>query len=180
MTTPSVPFKVAPLRRHIGQREDYRDTVALGDVSTSAAALAPPGEVAADLVLESCSDGVVVRGTVEVPWVGACRRCLEPATGRVESSVRELFSDGFERESVVSDDDPSEGVEVYPIDGDWIDLGPLLHETAVLALPLAPLCSAGCGGPEPEEFPVHTELDPPEPTRDPRWDALSELRFDAD
>ena len=50
-------------------------------------------------------------------------------------------------------------------------------DTALLALPLAPLCSADCAGPAPEAFPV-VPPDEGGPVRDPRWAALDELRFD--
>ena len=76
--------------------------------------------------------------------------------------------------------------ETWPLDHDHIDLGPLLHDLALLALPLAPLCDEGCRGPAPDAFPATVEdeataLGPddeagPAP-RDPRWAALDDLEL---
>jgi uncharacterized protein len=118
--------------------------------------------------MESLSDGVTVSGVLRVPWEGECRRCLEPTSGVVETEIAEVFKDR-----------PDEG-ETHGIDNDAVDLGPAVHDAAVLALPLAPLCREDCPGPDPEEFPVITATDAPEPPADPRWAALSELRFDSD
>lgn len=118
-----------------------------------------------DVVLESLSDGVTVSGTLDVPWHGPCRRCLEQTTGVVVVELREVFSD-----SPVDDD-------LLALDGDVVDLGPVVHDAAVLALPLAPLCRDDCPGPDPDHFPVVVESDAVA-VADPRWSALDELRFD--
>lgn len=177
MTGPAeIPINVALLLRGPGERDTVSRTVALGPIETTAAALDEPGDVHVMLDLESTNDGIVVTGTIEVPWSGACRRCLETTGGTVRAEVLELFSDGLS--------EPAEGeppaVDAYPIEGTWIDIGPLVHDAAVLALPLAPLCSEECRGPRPEEFPVITDPEELPAERDPRWDALSELRFDSD
>lgn len=69
------------------------------------------------------------------------------------------------------------GGELLAMDGDFVDLGPVVHDAVVLALPLAPLCREDCPGPDPAHFPVVT-ADPSAPPPDPRWSALAELRFD--
>ena len=79
--------------------------------------------------------------------------------------LREVFSD-----SPVDDD-------LLSIDGDVIDLEPVVRDAAVLALPVAPLCGEDCLGPDPDHFPVGTG-DGAERAVDPRWSALDELRFD--
>ena len=61
-----------------------------------------------------------------------------------------------------------------------VELGPAVHDAAVLALPLAPLCREDCPGPDPDAFPVQTASDEVEAPADPRWAALSVLRFDSD
>ena len=77
---------------------------------------------------------------------------------------------------------PEEG-ETYPIDGDEVDLEPVVRDAALLSLPLAPLCREDCAGPAPDAFPATVEgedepADGDEPARDPRWAALDELRFE--
>ena len=65
-----------------------------------------------------------------------------------------------------------------------IDIGEVVREELMLALPLTPLCRDDCKGVEPERF--ITEDDEPEdeepaaPAIDPRWAALSDLKFDED
>ncbi|HEY4376689.1 MAG TPA: YceD family protein, partial [Acidimicrobiales bacterium] len=68
--------------------------------------------------------------------------------------------------------------ETFPLEGDHLDLGPMVHDTVLLALPLAPLCGPDCLGPAPDEFPTTVAADPDgpaEPARDPRWAALDDL-----
>ena len=59
---------------------------------------------------------------------------------------------------------------------DAVELGPVVHDAAVLALPVAPLCREDCPGPDPEQFPVRTEDGDEGPVEDPRWAALRELQ----
>ncbi len=168
----AAPFElrigISELRRRPGNRQHVQRTVALGEVATSTASVAAPGDVELDLHMESLTDGVTVSGVVRVPWTGECRRCLEPTSGVVDAEVLEVYKDR-----------PEDG-EILGIDGDALDLGPVVHDAAVMALPVAPLCREDCPGPEPEIFPVRTAVEPVEPPRDPRWGALDELRFDSD
>ncbi|MBS1837263.1 MAG: DUF177 domain-containing protein [Actinobacteria bacterium] len=156
---------VSDLRRHPGERMGVQRDVDLGGIGVSSAAVPAGSTGRLDVVVESRSDGVTVTGTLTVPWTGPCRRCLEPTDGVAEVHLREVFSD-----------DPVDA-DLLPIESDVIDLGPVLHDAAVLALPLAPLCRDDCAGPAPESFPVQ-RADGDERPVDPRWSALDELRFD--
>jgi uncharacterized protein len=164
-TVAGLRIGVAELRRHPGDRMAVDRDVDLDGIAVSSAEVpaGTPGHL--DVVLESLTDGVTVTGTLRVPWAGPCRRCLEPTDGTAEVELREVFSD-----APVDED-------LLPIEGDVIDLGPVVHDAAVLALPLAPLCREDCAGPDPEHFPVSTEGEGDKPV-DPRWSALDELRFD--
>ncbi len=158
---------VSELLRHPGSRTAFTAAEPLAGLSTSAATVADTSPVRIDLVLESLSTALTATGTVTVDWQGTCRRCLEPVHGEAEASVKEIF----ERH-------PVEG-ETYHLDGETIDLEPLVRDAVLLALPLAPLCRADCPGPAPERFPTGPPDDEPAPTpRDPRWAALDELTFD--
>lgn len=138
----------------------------MGDLGVSTAATPPGAEAAVDAVLESQSTGVTVNGTVTVPWVGPCRRCLEPTGGELVAEFGEVFSDR------------PDGADLLAFDGDAVDLSQSVRDAVVLALPLAPLCRDDCPGPEPESFPVAREGDGTERPVDPRWAALDDLRFD--
>lgn len=160
-----------------------RRDVDLGGLEVSTAEVPPDRECRLDAVLESLSDGVTLTGTLEVPWRGSCRRCLEDTDGTAVVEIREVFSDraGSPRSAVVPDPGTPSGTaldgDLLPIDGDVVELGPILRDAAILALPLAPLCRDDCPGPDPEHFPVVTGGGDERPV-DPRWSALDELRFD--
>ncbi len=96
-------------------------------------------------------------------WMGECRRCLATVEGSLEADVREIFEAR-----------PVEG-ETYPLDGDRLDLEPMVRDAVLLALPLAPLCEEACAGPEPDDHPLGADDDP---RPDDRWAALEELKFD--
>jgi uncharacterized protein len=172
------PFLIAvtDVLRRPGTRRPVHRAARFDDLAISTASVTAGQEVVADLVLESLSDGIVATGSVSVPWTGACRRCLDPVRETTIAEVREIF---VRR--------PVEG-ETYPLVGDLIDLESMVHDAVLLALPLAPLCTAGCRGPEPEHFPtvVVTDdvpapaIEPADEERpaDPRWAALDQLKFD--
>lgn len=176
---------VADLVRAPGSRKRVHRAVVLDGLTVSTAEVTAGQEVAVDLDLESIAGGIVASGTVRVPWTGACRRCLEPVRDVAVAEVREIF-----------DRHPVEG-ETYPFRGDVVELGPMVHDAALLVLPLAPLCADGCRGPDPEAFPTGAvpapgsagdggspgdgPAGPGAPRgagRDDRWAALDQLRFD--
>jgi uncharacterized protein len=92
-----------------------------------------------DLRLEAVHEGVLVTGTASAPVVGECARCLEPVTSEVEANFQELY-----RYEPSPEEDDEE--DVLLLDGDLLDLEPVLRDAVVLALPLSPLCSDDCAG----------------------------------
>jgi uncharacterized protein len=165
VSRPPLVVDVSDLLRQPGTRRPWSRSVELEGVATTAAWV-PPGEpVAVDLALESITGAsVVAEGSVAVTWEATCRRCLEPVGGRAEAEVREVF-----------EPHPTEG-ETYAIDQGVIDLGAMVRDSAMLALPLAPLCRPDCEGPAPGGYPVRRDPGDEERPRDPRWAALDELR----
>jgi uncharacterized protein len=156
---------IVALRRHQGHRERLTVHAPLADLRVTGSEV-PAGEaIDLDLQLEAVEGGIVVTGTARAPWVGECRRCVQPVEGELTADVDELF---------VTD---SEEGETYPIGGDHIDLEPLARETIILALPLAPLCREDCAGLCPtcgadlNRGPCGCAAD-----TDPRWAALDALR----
>ena len=127
--------------------------------------------------LEAGLSGLELHASVTSQWVGECRRCVEPVEGPVDIDVVASFVD-----DVDSADDEA---DAYPIEGDWVDVGAVVREELMLALPLSPLCREDCDGADPERFPTtglphDGDADEGEPAIDPRWAALSELTFDED
>lgn len=162
---------VADLRRRLGQRRREPIEVLLARetvVSSSITEVPVTGEV----TIESIELGVSVLGGVRFGWEGDCRRCLEITGGELHVEIDEIFQVGAADDS-----------ELLPLDGDQIDLVPLVREAVVLSLPLAPLCRDDCPGPDPDRYPALTEdgLDELEAEEggggpDPRWAVLDQLR----
>ena len=100
------------------------------------------GVVAIDVTIRAARDTFVAVGWVTGSWTAECRRCLEEVQGPLEAELREVF-----------EWEPTEG-ETWSIRDQRIDLAPAAREAAVLALPLAPLCSEDCAGPVPDRFPT--------------------------
>jgi len=93
-------------------------------------------EVAFTGTLVSISGGVVVSGEVTGRWIGPCRRCAGEVRGTLAVAVKERYL-----EHPAPDDE-----EAYLLEGDLLDLGPMVRDAIVLELPLAPLCSETCKG----------------------------------
>ncbi len=162
------------IRRRTGARREFLATTELDDLEAGEFSVVD-GRLEIDLVIEAVTEGVSATGRVSGSWVGPCRRCLEPISAPFDADVLEIF----ER-------NPTDG-ETWPIEDERIDLGPVVREAALLALPLAPLCRDDCAGPDPERFPAAVAADRPEHDEsgageelpaDPRWAALDALRFD--
>jgi uncharacterized protein len=166
-TSTTLRIPLAAALRHPGNARPVVAAVELDGLSGVAAEISAGTPVAIDLLLERVPEGIVVRGTLAAAWNAACSRCLEPVGGQIAVHVDELF------ETV-----PLEG-ETYKLDEDAIDLEPMVRDSLLLELPLAPLCDADCAGLcatcganhnlTPCEC-VTTEIDP-------RWAALRSLEL---
>jgi uncharacterized metal-binding protein YceD (DUF177 family) len=93
------------------------------------------------LRLESVMEGVLVTGDLDVPVEGSCARCLEPIEDTLNLAVQELYAYSGSTTEATSEED-----EVRRIEGDYLDLEPLVRDTVVLNLPLAPVCTDDCAG----------------------------------
>jgi uncharacterized protein len=158
-------------RRPGSMRSLSRSVPAPGDLTVDVVGVPPGSPVDLDLRLESVMEGVLVSATAQAEVTGECVRCLDPITRSVEVSMQELYAyPGRERD--VSDDD----AELPVLEGDLIDLEPVLRDAVVLALPLRPLCRDDCPGLCPEcgarlaDDPAHGHEE-----ADPRWAALQDL-----
>jgi uncharacterized protein len=93
------------------------------------------------LRLEAVMEGVLVSGEIEAPLTGSCARCLEPFEDTLELEVQELYAYPGSTTEATSEED-----EVRRVDGDLLDLEPMVRDAVVLALPLAPVCTEDCAG----------------------------------
>jgi uncharacterized protein len=98
-------------------------------------------QVQLHLRLESVMEGVLVSGQVEAPVAGQCARCLEPVSDTLELDVQELYAYAGSTTEATSEED-----EVRRIDGEHLDLAPLVRDAVVLTLPLSPTCTPDCAG----------------------------------
>ena len=93
------------------------------------------------LRLESVMEGVLVSGEVDVPVTGQCARCPEPLEDTLTLDVQELYAYAGSTTEATSEED-----EVRRIEGESLDLAPLVRDTVVLTLPLSPTCTPDCAG----------------------------------
>lgn len=126
------------LSRRAGQlREVTRIAEAPADLGIDVIGVPPGSPVDLQLRLESVVEGVLVTGTATVHLHGYCTRCLRELSSQLEVEVQELFCyPGKE-----ADDE-----EAQHIEGELIDLEPVLRDAVVLDLPFTPLCRPDCAG----------------------------------
>jgi uncharacterized protein len=132
----------------------------------------PRANLALSMRLESVSEGVLVSGTVTGPIEGECGRCLRSINDTLDVEIQELFA--YENSTT---DETADEDEVGRMQGDLIDLEPVLRDAVVLTLPTNPLCREDCPGLCPE-CGVHWDELPDDHSHqgvDPRWAALTDL-----
>lgn len=129
--------------------------------------------------LEAVVDGVLVSGTASVELAGECVRCLEPVASAMDVTFQELYvypedhAHGHHRAELPAEDDVDETAR---LEGDLLDLEPVLRDAVVLALPFQPVCRDDCPGLCAEcgallaDDPGHHHE-----STDPRWAVLNEL-----
>lgn len=138
------PWKVdlRELGRRAGSMRDWEKTVPAAERWGIEMIAVPEGApVELHLRLESVMEGVLVTGEVDAPVTGQCARCLEPVEDTLHLDVQELFAYEGSTTEATSEED-----EVRRIDGERLDLAPLVRDAVVLALPLSPTCTPDCSG----------------------------------
>jgi uncharacterized protein len=162
------------LGRRAGAMKVVRTTAqAPADLGIEVIGVPPGSPVELDLRLESVVEGVLVTGTATVEVRGECVRCLGEVSDSMEVDIQELF---------VYPGSEAEEDEASRLEGDLIDLEPLLRDGVVLDLPFQPLCREDCQGLCVEcganlnDDPDHSH----EMTLDPRWEKLRRLEGGAD
>ena len=165
--------------RELGRRPGVQREVSLSepapaDLGIDVLRVREGEPVEIDLRLEAVLEGVLVTGTARADLSGECARCLEPIDDEVDVTFQELFVYDDQDHSSEEDD------EVSKLEGDLLDLEPLLRDAVVLALPFQPLCRDDCPGLCAEcgarlaDDPDHAH----EAAIDPRWASLAVLQQD--
>ena len=124
-----------------------RDALGAPDVDPQA------GQGVADLDLYADGANVFASGTFTGHLVVACSRCIGPVKLVLDEKLLVTFMPQSEMPAEEAGEDSEEGLEIggedldlFPYDGETVDLEPLLREQFVLAIPYAPLCSETCKG----------------------------------
>jgi len=160
----------ADLLRRPGSERLIQISLTAADLGLDDERFASDDLIAVDLQLESMSDGIVVAGTIDIPWHGVCRRCLRTLAEHTVSEVDELY------QTVVTDPD------AFQIVGDQLDLLPMVRELALLDAPWSPLCRPDCAGLCPDcGIDLNTgTCDCEEPRQPSPWDVLDDLKSQLD
>lgn len=193
-------FDTRTLGRQAGSARTQQLTVPAPDDMRLELARVPAGaDMNLDVKFEAVTEGVLVTGSATAPLAGECARCLQPLTTSVTASFTELYlyADGHPRDGRRPhdkhdkhekhdrrnsrewfDEDTEQDDEERYLNGDLLDLEPVLRDAVVLALPMSPLCREDCPGlcvecgvPLTDAGPGHRHDDSP----DPRWAALEQL-----
>jgi uncharacterized protein len=128
-----------------------------------------------ELRLEAVMEGVLVTGTASAELEGECARCLAEIHDDVVADFQELFV--YEESDTARHPHGGEDEDAGRLEGDLLDLEPLLRDAVVLMLPFRPLCRDDCPGLCIEcgarlaDDPGHQHEAP----ADPRWAALQGL-----
>ena len=159
---------VADLLPHPGSTKRVEREALLDGLAVSGSRVPDGAKTVVDVEVQAVNDGIVVVGTVRAPWAGECRRCLKAAGGEVSAEVHEIY----ER-------DPVEG-ETRKLRDATVDLTDLARDAVLLELPIAPLCEDDCAGlcPTCGVDRNETACECAATETDPRWAALSDLRFE--
>jgi uncharacterized protein len=164
-------------RRPGSMRSDRRRVPAPADLGLELVVVPEGSPLALEVRLESVTEGVLVTGTVTATVNGECGRCLAPVHDSLVAEFCELFAypDSVTDSTTAAD-------EVSRIDGDYVDLEPVVRDAVVLGLPFTPLCRPDCAGLCPtcgerlDDLPSGHQHE----TLDPRWAALAAFTDVAD
>lgn len=144
------------------------EVAAPADLGSELLGVPPCSPIDLQVQLEAVMEGVLATGTAWVSLDGQCARCLDALEDDLEVAFQELY--------VYPESDAAED-EASRLDGDFLDLEPVLRDSVVLALPWQPLCRPDCPGLCLEcgirlaDAPGHAH----EERVDPRWAPLSAL-----
>ena len=174
-------FDMRTLGRQAGSAKTQQLTVPAPDDMRLELARVPVGaDMQLDVRFEAVTEGVLVTGSATAPLARECARCLAPLATAVAASFTELYlypRDRHDKHDRFDENTEQDDEELY-LDGDLLDLEPVLRDAVVLALPMSPLCREDCPGlcvecgvPLADAGPGHGHEDAP----DPRWAGLKQF-----
>jgi uncharacterized protein len=153
-------------RRPGSMRKLSRTVPAPADLGIDVLSVPEGTDLGLDLRLEAVMEGVLVSGTARGRLRGECVRCLDPLEQVITSDYQELFA-------YAGAEHPDDEDDLPQMEGDLLDLEPVIRDAVVLALPFQPVCRTDCPGLCPQcgarlaDEPGHEH-----PRTDPRWSVL--------
>lgn len=176
-------IKISRILGDISAEMPIRRTYDLKTLKRGSEILTLVEPVVAELRLQNAGEELLLTGTLTTMVDRECRRCLKKVSMRetiqveetVERSARPLA--GAEAALSVN---PDALPEVYYLDEDQLDVGPIIQQTLILGLAEDVLCQESCRGLCPVcgidrntgECSCESEK------TDPRWSALQGLKFE--
>lgn len=158
-------------RRPGSMRRVSRTVPAPADLGIEVVRVPARSDVDLEIRLESVMEGVLVTGTARASLRGECARCLDPLERDLEATFQEMY--------VYPDHDADD--EAPRLEGDLLDLEPVVRDAVVLALPLAPVCRDDCPGLCQQcGARLADDAGHRHETSDPRWAALVGIYDDGD
>ncbi|MCL1886220.1 MAG: DUF177 domain-containing protein [Dehalococcoidia bacterium] len=104
------------------------------------------GEVKGEVKLMRTNRSILVQGKMSTCVQVTCARCLEGYNCPLELNIEEEFFPSTDVSTGILLDEPEESDD-FTIDEHLIlDLGEVIRQYALLAIPMKPLCSADCQG----------------------------------
>ena len=122
------------------QRTISRTATSTQPVGDPEFAVRPGDDITGEASLESVDEGIYVTGTAHADVHAECSRCLDPVDDHLDVRFDELFSYPEKVPAELEDED------VPVLEGDVVDLGPLVHDAFAMAAPYQPLCREDCPG----------------------------------
>jgi uncharacterized protein len=166
-------FDVSELGRRPGlMLKESRAAPAPADLGTEVVAVIPGSPLQLTLRFEAVLEGVLATGVATGVADGECVRCLDPVSYPVKVTWQELYAYPDTRHAHGAEEDD----EQLTLDGDLLDLEPVLRDAVVPSLPFKPVCREDCPGlcaqcgARLAEDPGHRH-----DNLDPRWSALHDL-----
>jgi uncharacterized protein len=160
-------------RRPGSQRRKTFSAPAPADLGIEVLRVPEGSTIEFELRLEAVMEGVLVTGQARADLDGECARCLGEIHDEIVADFQELFA--YEESGTATE---GEDEDAGRLEGDLLDLEPVLRDAVVLMLPFQPLCQDDCPGLCTEcgarlaDDPGHQHEEPV----DPRWAALQGLR----
>jgi uncharacterized protein len=127
-------INIIEMTRRAGTLKDIEISIPVSTFDFADKRLNDATEIEIALQLESINGGIVVHGTVTGQSRLLCGRCLRDIDYANIATIDELYQRVPDSE------------DAYPIEGESLDLQPMVRETVLLSLPDTPVCKADCPG----------------------------------